>query len=230
MPRPSSLTNPTDRELIARIERTAPRSDALTAARASTLALFRDLFPGEVLSSGQLISIAATTLLLAEPDSAGRLYESLGDARAFTVLSEQFRLIDDRCRREGGALVKTLGDGVMAAFPDPASAVRAALALPTDLASCEATRDLRLRIAVHRGPTMAATINDHLDYFGLTVGQATHLLASASGLELILSQPIASEPSVSAVLRARRLSPSVFSSPLPGLPDALLHRIPLLPP
>ena len=53
-----ALTNDYPQELVARLERAAPREDALTAARASTLALFRELFPGEILSPGQLVSVA----------------------------------------------------------------------------------------------------------------------------------------------------------------------------
>jgi serine/threonine protein kinase/class 3 adenylate cyclase len=219
------LSNPTDRELVARIERVAPRADALTAARASALALFRDLFPGEVLSPGQLVSIAATTLLLAEPEDAGRIYERLGDARAFVILHEQFQVIDRRIRREGGALVKTVGDGIVAAFPDAASAVRAALDLPADLASAAETRDLRLRIAVHRGPAMAATFNGHLDYFGITVTQASGALGYAEAGEVVLSQAVAGEPAVAVILQARGLENRVFRADLPGQPEALLHRV-----
>src|SRR5262249_11361746 len=53
-----ALTNDHDQELVVRIERTAPRTDALTAARTSSLALFRELFPAEILAPGQLIGLA----------------------------------------------------------------------------------------------------------------------------------------------------------------------------
>jgi serine/threonine protein kinase len=97
-----SLANESDREVLARLERAAPRADALTAARASTLALFRELFPGEVLAPGQLVSVATVTLLVTDLDRAGELYERLGDARAFAVLHEHFRLLDEGIRRHGG--------------------------------------------------------------------------------------------------------------------------------
>ncbi len=44
------LFNPHPRELVIRVERTATRDDALTAARATSMSLFRELFPGEVLA------------------------------------------------------------------------------------------------------------------------------------------------------------------------------------
>src|SRR5262249_48154292 len=55
------VQNNHDQELVVRVERSASREDALTAARATALALFRELFPGEVLDSGQLVSITAIT-------------------------------------------------------------------------------------------------------------------------------------------------------------------------
>jgi hypothetical protein len=125
------LSNDTDRPLVVRVERAAPRDDALTAARASALAVFRELFPAEMLSPGCLVSVAEVTLLLTDLDRGPRsLYQELGDPRAFTLLHEQFRRIDGIVRAAGGAVVKTVGEGVVAAFTDPASAVRAGLAIP----------------------------------------------------------------------------------------------------
>jgi len=61
-----AVSNGCDGELLLRVERAVARDDALTAARASSLALFRELFPGEVLSPGQLVSVAAVTLLVTD--------------------------------------------------------------------------------------------------------------------------------------------------------------------
>ena len=109
------------RDLLVRIERTAARTDALTAARASSLALFRELFPGEVLSPGQLATVSTVTLMAVEldPAQADALYRDLGDARAFNVIHELFRLLDEAVRDAGGAVVKTVGEGVLAAFERP---------------------------------------------------------------------------------------------------------------
>ncbi len=220
-----SLKNEFEHELIVRIERTTSRDDALTAARASTLALFRELFPGEILSPGQLISIATTTLMVTGLEGSDDLYATMGDARAFEAIHEHFRLLDERIRREGGAMVKTVGEGILAAFAESASAVKVGLELAGILASGALTRGLAIRAAVHRGPAMAATINEHLDYFGLTVAQSSALLKEAGPGDLILSQAVASDPGVVAALRARRAEAQVFSAPLPGDPGAALHRL-----
>jgi eukaryotic-like serine/threonine-protein kinase len=222
-----TLVNGHDREILVRIERVAPREDALTAARASSLALFRELFPGEVLSPGQLISLDTVTLVVTDLDHAGDLYTDLGDARAFAIVLEQFRLIDALVRLEGGALIKTVHEGTVSAFADPAAAVRAALGLPGVLADGEKTKDLALRVGVHRGPAMVATLNDHLDYFGTTVSIASSLPRLARGGSVVLTRPVASDPRVVALLEERKLVPSVLEVQLEGLADRFVHLIEL---
>src|SRR5205814_6291314 len=106
-------------ELLVRIERSAPRTDALTAARAAALPLFRELFPAETLAPGQLVSIAQLTLLVTELDDVEQLYRDLGDAEAFARLHEHFRLLDEAVRGEGGAVVKTVQGGLIASFAEP---------------------------------------------------------------------------------------------------------------
>jgi len=220
-----AMANRTDREVLVRIERVAPREDALTAARASSMALFRELFPGEVLSPGQLINLDTVTLVVTDLDRAGDLYAELGDARAFAIVHEQFRRIGDRVRLEGGALVKTIHEGTVAAFTDPAAAVRAALGLVGDLAGGEATADLSLRVGVHRGPAMVATLNDHLDYFGTTVSVASNLARAARGGQILLTRPVASDPRVAAILADRRLLLGVVEVDIEGLADPFVHEV-----
>jgi len=197
-----TILNDRDREFVLRVERIAARDDALTAARASSLALFRELFPAEVLSPGQLIRVTNVTILVTELERARDLYDALGDARAFAAIHDHLRALGDAIRDAGGALVKTVGEGVLAAFVDPVAAARVGLDLPGIPAAGLA---LRPRAAVHRGPALAVTLNDQLDYFGATVSRATRLLGSARGGELALSPSAAADPGVAALLAARGL-------------------------
>ncbi len=211
-------------EIVVRIERTALRDDALTAARASALDLFRELFPDEVLSPGRLVTVATTTLLVTAVDGAADLYRRLGDARAFAVVHEHFSRLRERIRAEGGALVKTIGEGVVAAFPDAASAVRVALDISAVLTASELTRDLRLRAGVHRGPMLTATVNEQLDYFGTSVRQALALPALAGAGEVILTQAVSSDPAVAAMI-ARRGGSELFIAELAGVTGNVLLRL-----
>jgi class 3 adenylate cyclase len=220
-----ALTNDHDQELLVRVERAAPREDALTAARASSLALFRELFAEEVLSPGQLASVANVTLLVTDLEGATGLYQQLGDGRAFGVLREHLRRLDERVRREGGTVVKTLGEGMLAAFDDPAAAVRVGLDLLDDQPRDLTDGGVRLRVGIHRGAAMVTTLNDHLDYFGSMVNQTAHLLPYARGGDLILTRPVASDPEVAAWLGLLGITVELIPADLPGLPGGFLHRL-----
>ncbi len=220
-----ALMNDHDREVVVRVERTASRTDALTAARASALALFRDLFPGEVLSSGQLFSVATATFLVTELDQGQSLYQSLGDARAFALIHEHLRLLDQHIRRSGGALVKTVDAGVLAVFDDTPSAVGVACELQGLLAKHEATRNLGLRVGVHRGAAMVATLNDHLDYFGATVNLAAKLPRLAGRGQVVLSDAVTADPQVATWLRLRGIGAEIITAQFADLPDWVVHRL-----
>ena len=200
----------------------------MTAARAASLALFRELFPGELLAPGQLATVSTVTLLVTalDPAQADALYQDLGDARAFSVVHEHFQRLGDPIRQGGGAVVKTMGEGLLASFSDVTAAVKTALELARPFATTESeatTGPLRLRVGVHRGPTLAATVNDQLDYFGTTARQATAILQYARGAELVLTRTVAADPEVAALLsdapnrkRGRRDQPGRPSSRHPG--------------
>jgi class 3 adenylate cyclase len=81
--------------------------------------------------------------------------------------------------------------------------VRVALDLSAVLAAGELTKELHLRAGVHRGPMMAATVNEQLDYFGTTVRQALALPELAGAGEVLLTQAVASDPLVAALLGGR---------------------------
>jgi serine/threonine protein kinase/class 3 adenylate cyclase len=220
-----ALTNDHTQELVVRVERTASRADALTAARASSLALFRDLFPGEVLSLGQLVSVATVTLLNVEVDQAAHLYEKLGDARAFDLLYGCFRLLEQHIRQCGGAVVKTVGEGIVAVFSEPLAAVRTVLVLRRALADNGPTRAPPLRASIHRGPALAATLNDRLDYFGTTINQAAQLVRLAQAGELVLSDAVTSDPAVAELLQSAGLSGELQQADLTGQPGVVVQRL-----
>jgi len=209
-----------DREILVRVERVAMRDDALTASRAASVALFRQLFPDEVLSPGQLAAVSTVTLMAVQldPAQADRLYLDLGDSRAFNVIHELFRLLDEAVRDAGGAVVKTVGEGLLAAFENPAAAVGLGLELEGHLRKSELTRCLRLRVGIHRGTALAANVNDHLDYFGTTARQVVKLSRQIQDGELALAPSVASDPEVAALLEGKGIEPEVDFGDDLGLP------------
>jgi eukaryotic-like serine/threonine-protein kinase len=221
-----TIVNPHAQELLVRIERTATRGDALTAARGMAMALFRELFPGELLAPGQLAVVSTVTLLITAIEAAqvDDLYQELGDARAFGVLHEQLQRQGDAIRRGGGSVVKTLGEGVLAAFDEVTAAVKTALALLDQDAPNEASPVLRPRVGVHRGPTLAATLNDQLDYFGTTARQTAGILHYVHAGELVLTHAVAADPEVAALLAMQKFEAEVVPAKLADHDHVILVR------
>ena len=177
--------------------------DALTADRVTATQVFRDLFRSEVLRPGDELAIERITLMFTDLKSSTALYGRVGDAQAFQLVRRHFGYLIDIVRRHNGTLVKTIGDAVMAAFSDPADAVRAAVAIQKnigDLAEPNDESPLLIKISLHEGSCVAVTMNERLDYFGTAVNLAARLLDKNPGGEIILSEAIAGDPGVTAIL------------------------------
>ncbi|MGO9157441.1 adenylate/guanylate cyclase domain-containing protein [Mycobacterium sp.] len=106
-------------------------------------------------------------------------------------------------RDHDGAVVKTIGDAVMASFTDPAHAVRAALAMQ---AGDRLLLGYRQRPCTQGGrpcrPQRVVTLNDRLDYFGSTVNTAARLQGQSAGDDIVLSHAVAADPAVQEILAA----------------------------
>jgi class 3 adenylate cyclase len=171
-------------------------SDAATAFDVSTMPEFRRIFSREVLSPGRVLSVTRTTFLFTDLAGSTALYSAVGDAAAYAFIREHFDRLTACVERGGGAVVKTLGDSIMAVFPDEMDAVRAALDMQRDHRD-HALLDERgarvgLKIGVFSGPCYAVTANGVLDYFGLTVNTAQRLESLAEAGDVLVSREIAS--------------------------------------
>ena len=190
-----AIENVLDEEIVVRLERTAEREHALTAARASCLASFRRLFPGEVLASGRLVAVGRTAFLVATVHAQRAMLEALGDTRAFERVLAHLALVEAVVAGEGGAVVKTASGNTLAAFETAAAAARAAMSLRARLDDLvlDGMPTLDVRIAVHQGPTVAATFDGRLDYFGRTVETAIELVGYADASCVLLSSAVADD-------------------------------------
>lgn len=183
-------------EVAALIEDRTWTREALTAPEVINLQAFRDLFAAATLRPGDEAGISQVALLFSDLRGSTALYERIGDAEAFNKVREHFALLAGVVRDHDGAVVKTIGDAVMASFGDPAHAVKAALAMQAVLAD----RDLVLKLGIHVGPSVVVTMNDRLDYFGSTVNMAARLQGQSRGGDIVLSRAVADDPAVRPLL------------------------------
>jgi class 3 adenylate cyclase len=123
----------------------------------------------------------------------------MGDMKAFDLVRLHFGYLRECVSRHSGALVKTIGDAVMATFLSAADAVRAALEMRTsinDLNDAHAGELVGLKIGIHWGACLAVTLNEHLDYFGQTVNVAARIQALSGAHEIVVTDAVFGEPGV----------------------------------
>jgi class 3 adenylate cyclase len=194
-----NLVNATEALRTFSLERTTWSDQAATAADVTTLQIFRDLFASEVLRPGEEISVGNVTLLFTDLRESTRLYRQMGDASAYGRVREHFVMLERAVAAQGGAIVKTMGDSIMAAFQHPAAALRAIQEAQALMAS-DTKQPLLLKAGIHRGPCIVVNQNDRLDYFGSTVNIAARLPNFSEGGEVIFSSAIQADPEVAAYL------------------------------
>jgi adenylate cyclase len=107
-----------------------------------------------------------------------------GDTVAVDLLREVGAAIEPAVTARGGVVVKRLGDGLMAAFDDPAAAVAAALDACHGVATVEVDGyHPQMRAGVHIGrPRQVGG-----DYLGTDVNIAARVADAASGNEVLIS-------------------------------------------
>ncbi len=191
-----TFVNDADFELALLIEDRTWARDALTAPEVISLQAFRDLFAAATLRPGDEAGVSQVALLFTDLRGSTALYERVGDARAFNMVREHFALLGSIVRDHDGAVVKTIGDAVMASFGDPADAIKAALAMQAAIKS----HDLVLKLGVHVGPSVVVNLNDRLDYFGSTVNMAARLQGQSEGGDIVVSRAVAADPAVKPLL------------------------------
>jgi class 3 adenylate cyclase len=104
-------------------------------------------------------------LLFTDLKGSTELYDRIGDLNAYSQVQRHFECLMDVTIRHRGAVIKTIGDAVMAAFLKSADAVEAALEMRKVIEQfneTRANRDFILKIGVHRGASIAVTLNDRL--------------------------------------------------------------------
>lgn len=198
---------------VIRVERQESTDAVVTAAEVTTMRRFRDQFSSEVLGAETELAIRQAALLFTDLRGSTRMYRERGDAPSYAEVRRHFELVNEIVTERGGGIVKTIGDAVMAAFHDPAEAVRAAL----DIQRREAS--LTVRIGVHAGPAIVVNANDRLDYFGRTVNLAARLERHSHGGDVVIAESLLADPRVREVVES--VTYESFCAPVPDVEEAM---------
>ena len=179
------------------------RRPFLTATRLLSNQAFRDLYRSGTFDAEQRFKITNLTILFTDLKGSTALYDRVGDLAAFDLVRSHFGALLDAVAGEGGAVVKTIGDAVMATFPTPAQALRAAMRMREamrEINEARASEDLALNIGLHEGPCLAVMLDDRQDYFGQTVNVASRVQGLADPGAILATKPIVESPEVARLV------------------------------
>jgi class 3 adenylate cyclase len=182
------------------IEEARWKDHALRAAHLLSFQEFRDLFSEDYIGADVRLGVGEQTVLFTDVVGSTAFYAAKGDPAAFVEIKKHFDevfAIVGTCR---GAVIKTIGDAVMATFTNPIDAVRASHQIHKTFHPTRADTPIRLRISLNTGPCIAVRLNSNADFFGGTVNIAAKLQALAEGYQIAMSETTYNAPGVAAFM------------------------------
>src|SRR6478609_6507867 len=206
------------------------RKPILTAKRILSNQTFRDLYKADNLNIDQRLKITSLTFLFTDLKGSTALYERVGDLAAFDLVRAHFHALLEIISSEKGAVVKTIGDAVMATFIRPEHALAASLRMRSAMAALNAqrgTEDLIVKIGIHEGPCLAVMLNERQDYFGQTVNIAARVQSLSTSQEIHITGPVIDSPAVATILEKQAIKPIQKEAALRGIADKMVvYEIP----
>ncbi|KIZ38406.1 MULTISPECIES: adenylate/guanylate cyclase domain-containing protein [Rhodopseudomonas] len=201
------------------------RKPFLTAKRMLTNQTFRDIFKADNLTIDQRLKITSLTFLFTDLKGSTALYERVGDLHAFDLVRAHFHALVEIIASEKGAVVKTIGDAVMATFVRPEHALAAGLRMRAAMDALNqqrGTQDLVVKIGIHEGPCLAVMLNERQDYFGQTVNIAARVQGLATSQAIHITGPVIAAPAVAALLDKEAIRPIEKQAALRGIADRVM--------
>jgi class 3 adenylate cyclase len=193
----------------------------VSGARLAAHQGFRDLFGTELIKPDESFAIRHAAFVFTDLKGSTALYERIGDSRAYALVRDHFAIMVEQVREHGGAIVKTIGDAIMATFMSPGAALRFAcdmLAAFDRFNATDGTRDdVVVKVGVHGGPCIAVTLNERLDYFGRTVNLAARLQGLSEGRDIVISQSLADSGEIRTLLQELTWKEQPFGAKLKGI-------------
>jgi class 3 adenylate cyclase len=200
------------------------RRPYLTATRVFSNQTFREIYRNGTLDSEQRFKITSLTILFTDLKGSTALYDRVGDIAAFDLVRSHFGALIAAVSAEGGAVVKTIGDAVMATFETPDRALRAAIrmrAAMREINQARGTEDLALNIGLHEGPCLAVVLDDRQDYFGQSVNIAARVQGLADPSAILATRGVVESAEVASLLKAHSYRTNSRESSLRGVSEAL---------
>jgi len=224
------LVNRTGRPCVLMLERAEAGAHVTRGTDILSMPEFLHLYATEAPASRDEIAVGSVAVLFSDLSNTTQMYRALGDARAYSLIRDHFRDMEAIIADAGGAVLKTMGDAVMASFPAPGDAVAAALRMIEWTRAHHGASALHLKVGVHDGPCVMVRANRALDLFGTTVNVAWRLQEQAQADQLVVLETLLGHADVARLLAERGLSATRAEVRLKGLGDGHAVAVITLPP
>jgi class 3 adenylate cyclase len=218
---------PEEKIVIEEFLRLIAEHAPITALDLMHIQLFRDFFKDQVLPVHVSLKVTRVALVFTDLRGSTAMYAAKGDPLAYNLVRQHFDLLAQVTVQNGGVIIKTIGDAVMASFKHEVDAVRAAADFHKAIAAFNLAEGLSkkdaliLKVGVHAGPCLSVNQNDLMDYFGTTVNMAARIAALSKGGDIIMSKELLEDKEVSEVLAVAGFTlRDTASVTLRGMPQA----------
>jgi class 3 adenylate cyclase len=171
---------------------------------------YKRLFGEQVISERERVQIRAITIMFTDITGSTRMYETLGDAKAYNIVRDHFEIFFESIEKCDGKVIKTIGDAVMASFPSNEQAIIAAAEAMANFREYNKSRQeeecIKVKIGIHRGTALLVNLNNSLDYFGTTVNKAARIGDLAKNDEVAFSEEVYEDQAFLTALKAAGVS------------------------
>ncbi|HMV44791.1 MAG TPA: DUF5939 domain-containing protein [Leptospiraceae bacterium] len=219
------IENPKEKINLYTIEELAWDPFVLKPAYIFTLQEFHDLFSAEAISSELKLELGLQTVFFTDIVGSSSLYDIQGDSKTFVQVKRHFEEIHKIVQENQGAIIKTIGDAVMASFPSPGNGIQAANLLIHKFDG-KNLDGIRLRISIHYGQCIAVNLNSGIDYFGKTVNIAAKIQKLAGASQIVFTKQYKENPDVIKFLESNKIRMEEIQYEIPGMKDQFtIYRI-----
>nr|WP_228057603.1 adenylate/guanylate cyclase domain-containing protein [Tychonema sp. LEGE 07203] len=171
---------------------------------------YKRLFGEQALSERERVKIRAITIMFTDITGSTRMYETLGDTKAYNIVRDHFEIFFESIEQCDGKVIKTIGDAVMASFVSNEQAIAAAAAAAASFRKYNSNRPqqewIRVKIGIHRGMALLVNLNNAIDYFGSTVNKAARIQNLSKSDEVSFSEEVYADPEFLTALKATGVS------------------------
>ncbi len=213
-----------------KLERADWLDNIATGTVVSSIPEFYDMAAKDLVLPEEDLSVRSVTLLFSDLRGSTAMYKQFGDAAAYAIVREHFKVMTEVILKHEGGIVKTIGDAVMAVFTTAPKALECCFETQRAFVELWKKRPQTIPIVVklgfHRGPCIVVNLNNRIDYFGTTANLAARIQNESQGGDIVFMEEFLLEPAIQEVVKKYTCSEKVFSANLKGIvTEANLVRI-----